>query len=106
MKNYLAQVNIGQKFGSPFGQGKGVNDLVSLVVRAGFVIAGIIIIFYFILGGYQIMSGGSSDPRAKEQGKQTITSAVIGFIIVFVAYWIVRAIEIITGSNFITNPGL
>ena len=102
----LAQVPIGSTFGSRFGVTNSINDLVSLILKGSFVIAGIIVIFYFILGGYQIMSGGSDDPRAKAQGKQTLTSALVGVIIVFVAYWIVRGIELITGTPFITNPGL
>ncbi len=106
--NLLAQVPIGPSFGSQFGQTKGVNDLVSLILKGAFVLAGIVIIFYFILGGYMIISGGASgDPKAAAQGKQAISSAFIGLVIVFVAYWIVRAIELITGgSSFITNPGL
>lgn len=103
--NNLA-VDIGGAFGSPFGQGRTLGDLVSLVLRSSFVLAGVIILFFFVLGGFQMIAGaGQSNPETAAKGKQAISSAVIGFIIVFVAYWIVRIIELIVGTPFITAPG-
>jgi len=37
-----------------------------------------------------------------EMGKKTATSALIGFIVVFSAYWIVKLIETITGLKLIS----
>ena len=71
----------------------GVAGLVSLFLKIVFVLAGLILLFYFILGGWGIItSAGKSDPKAAEQAKATVTSAVIGFIVVFTAYWIVQLI--------------
>ena len=47
-----------------------------------------------------IGSAGKNDPQKAEQSKKTITSAVIGFVIVFVSYWIVKLIGQLFG---ITN---
>jgi len=47
----------------------------------------------------------SGDEKEAEQGKNAITAAVIGFVIIFAAYWIVQIIEFITGVN-IFNPGI
>ena len=80
----------------------GAGKLVELILNAAFVIAGVIILFMFILGGISLIAGGGSgDPKKAAQGKQAITYAVIGFVVVFTAYWIVRIIELITGSNFV-----
>ncbi len=99
----LADVNIGSTFGSPFGQGKTLGDLTSLVVRAGFVISGVLILFFILFAGFQTIAGaGNNDPKAAEQGKQAATTAALGFAIVFVAYWIVRLIEVITGAKLIS----
>ena len=99
-------VNIGSEFGSPLGQSKTLGDLVSLVLNASFALGGIIILFLFIFAGYSFIAGaGSNDPQGIEKGKKTATSAIIGFIIILSAYWVIRVIEIITGSNFVTNPG-
>jgi len=101
----LAAINIGNAFGSPFGQDKGIGNLVTLILNASFAIASIIILFLFIFAGISLISGaGSSDPQKIEKGKKAITTAIIGFIIIFGAYWVIRIIEIITGSNFITQP--
>lgn len=51
-----------------------------------------------------IRGAGNDDPKAVGQGKEAITSALIGFGIIFVAYWIIRLIELITATNFITSP--
>jgi hypothetical protein len=102
-------VNIGESFNSPFGQagGKSLGDLVSLILRGAFAIAGIIILFFLIAGGIQIMAGaGKDNPEAAAKGKQAITAAAIGFAVVFVAYWVIRIIELIAGRPFITAPGI
>jgi hypothetical protein len=104
--NKLA-VDIGKEFGSPLGQGKTLGDLVSIVVSASFVIAGVILLFFLVAGGISIIAGaGNDNPEQLEKGKKAATSAVIGFIIVFVAYWIIRIIEAMTGVPFITAPGI
>lgn len=105
MKNLA--VDIGGAFGSPFGQTKSVGNLITLILNSSFAIASIVILFLFILAGISVISGaGSSNPEKIEKGKKAITTAIIGFIIIFGAYWIIRVIEIITGSNFITQPGI
>src|SRR5258708_2447288 len=100
-------VNIGTYFGSPFGTINTVGDLVSLILRAGFAIAGVLIIFFLVYAGFQMIVGaGQNNPEAAKKGKEAATAAVTGFIIVFVAYWIIRIIELITGSAFITGLGI
>lgn len=76
--------------GNPLGA---VSGLVTLFLNIAFVLAGIILLFFFILGGIGLIgSAGQSDPQKAETAKKTITSAVIGFIVVFVSYWIVKLI--------------
>ncbi len=105
--NNLA-VNIGQQFlrggttgpvqNGPFLQLSGIASLITLFLNIIFAIAGIILLFFFIMGGIgMIGSAGKNDPQKAEQAKKTITSAVIGFIIVFVSYWIVQLIGTLFG---------
>ena len=51
------------------------------------------------------MSAGNSNPEGAEKGKKVITAAVIGFVIVFSAYWIIKITEKLTGIP-ILNSGL
>jgi hypothetical protein len=105
---YLAQVDIGQQFGSPFGgtantTGTLLGGLVSLIIRIGFVVSGILILFFIVFAGFQIIAGaGSGNPDSAKKGQQAATSAVIGFVVVFAAYWIVRLIEVIIKVNLIS----
>jgi len=100
----IAQVDLYSNYGSPFGAGPGFGNIISFANQAAIVIAGVIIMGMFLFGGLQIIIGaGRNDPQATGRGQKAVTYAVIGFIIVFSAYWIIRIIEIISGSNFITN---
>ena len=83
---------------TPLTELKGIGSLVSVVVQASFVLAGVLLLFFFIFGGISIIAGaGKDNPEQAAKGKQAITSAVLGFIVVFAAYWIVQLIELITG---------
>jgi len=92
-------MNIGENFfgklntftGTTDNPVSGVGSVVSLFLNIAFVAAGIILLFFFILGGIGLMGGaGQDNPQKAEQSKKTLTSAVIGFVIVFAAYWIVK----------------
>ncbi len=105
--NYLAQVNIAEEFGSPWGTQGGLHlgDLAGLILSTSLAIASVIVILLFIFGGLKIItSAGADNPRGTADGKQAMTWAAIGFIIIFGAYWIIRIIEIIIGVDFLTNP--
>ena len=113
--NQLA-FNIGDAFNSPFGKNvcfhsvcktTTLGDLVSLIIKSSLTIAGLLVLFLFIFAGFSIMMGaGSDNPEQSAKGKKAATSAVIGFVIIITAYLIIRIIEVMTGSNFITQPGI
>jgi hypothetical protein len=105
--NNLAEKKIGDEFffnsSSNLKELTGINVYVSNILTASISIAGIILLFILIGGGIAMIRGaGKSDPKAMEQGKQAATSALIGFIVVFSAYWIVKLIESITGLSLIS----
>lgn len=105
MKHLTAAFDIGSKFfgensNNPLAKGDvtGVGNVVSLFLNIAFVLAGLILLFFFILGGIGLIgSAGKEDPQKAEQSKKTITSAVIGFVIVFASYWIVKLIGQLLG---------
>ncbi len=70
--------------------------LVNLIVRNLFVLAGIILFFLIVFAGFKFISGGK---KGAEDAKSIITTAVIGFIIMFTAYWVVQIVKMITGVN-------
>ncbi|MBI3290137.1 hypothetical protein HYZ78_01945 [Candidatus Microgenomates bacterium] len=94
-----AQVKVKDVFKTPFAD---FGSLVSVVVSNLYVIAGIVILFLIIFGGFGIISGaGSGDQQKTAQGKQALTSAIIGFLIIFTSYWIIQLIELITGLSIL-----
>lgn len=101
----LAQVDIGKSFlknNSKLTELTAVGDLVTVIIRGAFAIAGIILVVFLIMGGIGIISGaGSDNPEKLEKGKKSITTAVVGFVVVFAAYWIVQLIEALTGTKLI-----
>lgn len=98
-------VNIGEKFGSPWGQTLTLGSGISLFLNLSFLASGILILVFIVIGGLGIISGaGNNNPQAVAKGKQAFTSALIGLIVVFTAFWVIRVIEIITGYQFITLP--
>ena len=103
MKNLIA-VDIGKTFtdNDKLKEPLFVNDFVTAIVSGAISLAGVILLFLLIGGGIAMISGaGKSDPQSVEKGKKAVTSALIGFIVVFSAYWIVKLIESITGLTLI-----
>jgi len=98
-------VDIGEKFNSPWGKTTDLGDLIGIILTGGISLASIILLFVFIFAGLSIVKGaGNNDPKVAAQGQQALTYAITGFVIVFAAFWIIRIIEVITGSTFLTNP--
>jgi hypothetical protein len=56
--------------------------------------AGLGLLLMLISAGYTFLTS-AGDAKKMEQGKQQLTNAVVGFIIVFAAYWIVQLVGII-----------
>lgn len=97
--------SIGETFFSGTGSAvysdiAGIGGIFSLFLKIAFVLAGLVLLFFFILGGIgMISSAGQSNPQKAEQSKKTITSAIIGFVIVFTSYWIVKLIGQLIGID-------
>jgi hypothetical protein len=64
----------------------------------------IFVFIYLIMGGFGIMTS-KADPKAMEAAKQKITSAIIGFIIIFTAYWLVQLLGLAFGLGNLQNQG-
>lgn len=102
---YLTAVNIGEEFlgsGSKLLDPTNIGVYVSAIITGAISIAGVILLFILIMGGFgMIIGAGNDNPEKVEKGKKAATSALIGFIVVFMAYWIVKLIESITGLNLL-----
>lgn len=74
--------------------------LVNLIVSNIFVLGGIVFFFLLLLAGFKFITGGQ---KGAESAKDIIQTALIGFIIMFAAYWIIQIVALLTGINI---PGV
>lgn len=104
--NLLALVDISKL---PGGGGKTISQLypdpaslVTVIIRNGLTIAGIILIALIVAGGFMmIASAGSGDQKKAAAAKTLITDALIGFLVIFLSYFIIQIVEVITGLKIL-----
>jgi len=76
--------------------------IVSTIIKLILVIAALIAFFFLVYGGIKwIISSGDKEQTAKAQG--TITAALIGLVIVFAAWAIIRLLEAFFGFEILTK---
>jgi len=68
------------------------------VASAATALAGVALFLMLIIGGYNFLFAGG-DQKKLEKAKGTLTGAVIGLVIIAVAYLIIKAIATITGVS-------
>ncbi len=63
-----------------------------------FVFGGLILFVMLVWGGFEMLTG-AANPKSQEAGKQRITTAFIGFILLFCSYWLAKILEIVFGIS-------
>lgn len=71
-----------------------LGGIISEALKYLFPLAGLLLFAYLVMGGFSFLTSGG-DPKAMEQAKGKVTNAIVGFIIIFVAYWLVQIFEFI-----------
>ena len=109
MRTLLAQVDLKSKLILNPTTGVGVGDkytniasFLNLFLPLAFLISGIILLFLLIGGGFSIIASGG-DAKNVEKGKNAIMGAVLGFIVIFAAFWIIQIIQVITGVQILNS---
>jgi len=76
--------------------------LVTLILKNGLTLAGVILLVLILVGGVMyIAAAGSDDSKKLASASSTITSALIGFLVIFCSYFIIQIIEVITGLKIL-----
>ena len=100
-----AQVDIKTSY-SLAGVFPDLGKLISVLLFNAYVLAGIIFFLLLLFGGFGVIMGaGNGNPEQTAKGGKAVAAALGGFLIIFLSYWIIRIIEVITGMN-IFNPGI
>lgn len=78
-----------------------VPNIVSGAIRLILVIAALVAFVFLIIGGIRwVTSGGDKDKTARAQ--QTLTAALVGLVIVFASWAIIKLIETFFGIQILT----
>jgi hypothetical protein len=88
---------------SIFGTGglngsQSLSDLITRVIDILLTFAAVIAIVFVIIGGYQYLASGGNEESA-EKGKKTLINAIIGVVVIVLAYAIINVIVNLVGSN-------
>ena len=79
----------GYNVNSPVPQFTNLGGVISEFLKYLFPLAGLLLFAYLVMGGFSYLTSGG-DPKATEQAKSKVTNAIVGFVILVVAYWIVQ----------------
>lgn len=71
-------------------------------VAAAFFFVGIVALFMLVFGGFKFMFSGG-DPKEVEAARHVITWAIIGLVVVLLAFFLINIIGYITGTESILN---
>jgi len=71
-------------------------DIINTVLPFVFVIAGLILFVMLVSGGFTIFTS-AGNPEKIKKGQGAITNALVGFLIIFAAYWIIQLLELTLG---------
>ncbi|RJR26042.1 hypothetical protein C4578_00170 [Candidatus Microgenomates bacterium] len=77
-----------------------VFNLIDRILPVVFIIAGLLLFFYLIAAGFQMMTS-PGDEKAAASAKAKITNALAGFLILFVSFWLVKLLGYILGLDLI-----
>lgn len=88
---------------SIFGTGglnssQSLSDLIVRVIDLLLTFAGVVAIVFVVIGGYQYIASGGNE-EAAEKGKKTLINAIIGIVVVVLAYAIINVLVNLVGSN-------
>ena len=75
-----------------FGAGTTPAFIINTVLPFVFVIAGLVLFVMFFFGGFTIFVS-AGNPEKIKQGQQMLVNALIGFAIIFAAYWIIELLQ-------------
>lgn len=105
----LATIDIGTEFNlgsdkisniAGYKAGDGIFVILSVILKNLYVLAAIILFFFIFAGGLgMILNAGNAEKQ--KQSSQTLTSAVIGFAILFCSYWLIKLIELVLGIQIL-----
>lgn len=79
-----------------------IGDIITSAYPYIFGAAGILVLIYLLYGGIELMIS-AGDPKKVQSARDKITGAIVGLVIIFVAFWIVQLISYFLGVEALRN---
>ena len=97
-----ADINIGDTFG-PAKTFPSFGQLINILLPNVLTIAGVIAFIFVIVAGFKMVThAGSGDAKELEGDKNALTSALIGLLLIFCAFFIIQVMSILLGYNILS----
>lgn len=75
-----------------------IGGFISSVLPIIYIFASVILFILLVGGGLSvIINAGSGNAEKTKKGQGAITTALVGFAIIFASYWLIQIIELVTG---------
>ncbi len=76
----------------------GVGGIISMLLSFLYAIAAVLLFFIFIWGGFDILTSDGNEEKLSS-GSQKITSGIIGFILLILAFFLTRVVAFVFGLD-------
>jgi len=71
-------------------------SIINEALKYIFPFAGLILFFMLIAAGFQLLTAAGNEESIKK-AQQKITYAVLGFVVIFVSFWLIKILEVVFG---------
>jgi hypothetical protein len=79
-----------------------IGSILTRALTVIFLIAGVSLLIMIVMGGFTFLTS-AGDPKKMEQGKNQLTYAIVGFVIIFAAFWLVQIFGTMFGLPSMTQ---
>jgi hypothetical protein len=79
-----------------------IGSILSKAISVVFLFAGIALLCMIVMSGFTFLTS-AGDPKKMEQGKNQLTNAIIGFVIIFAGFWLVQIFGHMFGLESMKN---
>ncbi|MEP7167345.1 MAG: pilin [Candidatus Woesebacteria bacterium] len=74
--------------------------IISKLLPYLFSFGGLILFIMLIWGGFEMLTG-AADPKSQQAGKERITAALVGFLLLFASFWLAQIVQRIFGISIL-----
>jgi len=80
-----------------------IGSVFSALLPYFYLIAGLILFGAIIISGFKFLFS-AGDPKKTAEAKGCLTNAIIGFLVIFLSYWLIQIIQVIFHLNILGTP--